>query len=82
MPLFSLSDRYQSRSDGGWDVPADGSGEGGSDDKYSAFTQIVVRYIMDGAPDEVNLRYVQPYIHASRAGSTFCFGIDGCNIYC
>lgn len=48
---------YQDISDGGWEAPAGGGGEGGNDEKYSAFTEIVLKYIMDGAPDEVNLRY-------------------------
>lgn len=50
-------DRYQRRSDGGWEASLGGSGEGGSQAKYLAFTQIVLKYIMNGAPDEVNLRY-------------------------
>lgn len=54
--LLCLSDRYQSRSDGGWEASPGGSGEGGNHDKYSAFTQIVLQYIVNGAPDEVNLR--------------------------
>lgn len=49
------TDRYQGKSDGG-------SGEGGKDDQYSVFAEIVRKYIMDGAPDEVNLRYVHIYI--------------------
>ena len=48
---------YQGISDGGWEAPAGGGGEGGNDEKYSAFTEIILKYIMDGAPDEVNLRY-------------------------
>eukprot|EP00903_Cladosiphon_okamuranus_P019877 g18270.t1 len=43
--------RYQSGSDRRWEASsADGSG-----DKYAAFTEIVLKFIMDGAPQEVNL---------------------------
>lgn len=57
---FCLSDRYQSWNDGGWEAPsANGIGGEGSGDKYAAFAEIVLKFIMDGAPDEVNLRYVR-----------------------
>lgn len=57
VPSLCRIDRYQSRSDGGLEAFADGSGVGNNGDMYSNFTQIVLKYIMNGAPDEVNLRY-------------------------
>lgn len=57
MPCSVALTSYQCRSDGGWEpASADGGGKGDDDRKYLAFSQIVLNYIMDGAPDEVNLR--------------------------
>ena len=49
--------RYQSRRDGRWEASSRGISEG-DNDEYADFTQIVVNFIMNGSPDEVNLRYV------------------------
>ena len=39
-----------------------------NDDEYTAFTEIVLQYIVNGAPNEVNLRYTtrRHTLHASR----------------
>lgn len=48
-----LSDRFQSE-----DAVDDGGGEDGmGGNKFAAFAELVLRYIVDGAPDEVNIRY-------------------------
>ena len=61
--------RYQSRSNGGWAAPAGASGYGGDDDKHSAFTDIVHQFIKNGAPNEVNLRYVLRTVNQSTERS-------------
>lgn len=55
---FPLRIRYQSRCRARCKSQANGSDEGGLDEEFMAFTEIVRKYIMDGAPDEINLRYV------------------------
>lgn len=70
--LSCLFNRYHSRTDGGWEHPADGGTEGDDNhDKHSEFTGIVLKFIMDGAPDEVNLRCVRA--NQARSGASFYF---------
>lgn len=54
--LLASSDRFQ--CDGYSDAVDDGGGEDGvGGNKFATFTELVLRYIVDGAPDEVNIRY-------------------------
>ncbi|CAN0334356.1 unnamed protein product [Ectocarpus sp. 8 AP-2014] len=54
--IFFLKDVTKFQCDGYSDAVDDGGGEDGvGGSKFAAFTELVLRYIVDGAPDEVNI---------------------------
>ncbi|CAM9783599.1 unnamed protein product, partial [Ectocarpus sp. 12 AP-2014] len=76
--IFFLKDVTKFQCDGYSDAVDDGRGEDGvGGNRFATFTELVLRYIVDGAPDEVNIssRNKDAIIGVYEAGQLAFYGL-------